>query len=183
MPPALCVRSAESQAVWLRWKNHRLQVTTSFLFWKLDHSMKVFKNDKKPWFWGEFSLIFQTCILSKMKETLNQVFNPTFTTTLISQELMRRMSERQRGLSNLPASIPHTLLINSETLGDKILMLASLYMRVLHTISPAALNTCRDRGLSPGDATRRDSWLHYQDILKLSLVCGCRLVHSHVVFS
>lgn len=182
MPPALWVRNAKSQAVWLRWKNHGLQVT-SFLFWKLDHNMKVFKNDKKPWFWVEFSLILQTCILSKMKETLNQVFNPTFTTTLISQEWMRRMSERQPGLSHLPASIPHTILINSETLGDKIHRLASLYMTVLHVISPAALNACRNRGLTPGDATCRDSWLHYQGILKLSLVCGCRLVHSHVVFS
>lgn len=101
--------SPASQAVWLRWKNHGLQVTTSFLFWKLDQSMKVFKNDKKPWFWVEFSLIFQTCILSKMKETLNQVFNPYLHNNIDLPRADEKDDwESARSLSFTCINYPHT---------------------------------------------------------------------------
>lgn len=128
-------------------------------------------------------MFFRYASFEKMKETLNQVSNTTLTTTWISQELTRKMSERHPGLSHLTASIPYTLQINSETSRGKSPMLASLYIRVLHAISPSVFNACSDRGLTPADATYRDGWLHYQHILKLSLVlCGGRSVHSHMVF-
>lgn len=54
--------------------NHGLQVTTSFLFWNLDHSMKVLKTcDQKPWFSVEF---YVTCFSDMHPQQNERSFEP-----------------------------------------------------------------------------------------------------------